>query len=115
VGTIKEYDCLIATSERLDRDDDKEAHKCLLRAQDRVAVLGRVLTRFALLSATSFGIRDVIDVYSAVPGWSVGRATHDVHVLEASSSTINLEEVVKLHAPVVNGGLRRAGHYKRWW
>jgi len=60
-GVIREYDCLIATSERLDGDDDKEAHKCLLGAQDGVAASCRVLARFTLLPATSFGVRDVID------------------------------------------------------
>jgi len=60
-GVIREYDCLIATPERLDGNDDKEAHRRLLGAQDRVAVSCRVLARFTLLSATSFGVRDAIN------------------------------------------------------
>jgi len=41
-----------------------------------------------------------LTVYSAVPSCLVGRATNDVHILEASGSTVNLEEVIELHTPV---------------
>lgn len=60
-GVIMEYTCVIATSGRLDGDDGSEAREDLLGAQDRVAIVCCVLTRFTLLSTASFGVRDAVN------------------------------------------------------
>jgi hypothetical protein len=47
-----------------DRDDqttEKGRRKRLLGAQDQVAIVRRVLTRFTLLCAASFSVRNTID------------------------------------------------------
>ena len=59
---------------------------------------GRHRLRGVLASATLGNLG--LTVCGAVPGWFMGRATSNVHVLEAPGSSIDLEEVVELHTPV---------------
>lgn len=51
-----------------------------------------------------------LTVYGTIPGGSMGGATGDIHVtlLEADSSSIVLEEVVKLQAPAWEGAVQHA-------